>query len=978
MFRLLRISRKPLGIRWETVGCSGDRCHPAVTGLPFMEMNLNTSEGGPDMEPEPTGKQQPESQPKPSGPGPDLDEGADLQAAPLPAQKPELLLEQKPELGLASGQQAEPPGAAELQKSSSVRWDSPQRLSSTEVAQKHRCQTNCLEAPLSRAFRWLGWEVGSHPLVFLLVPILLTATLSTGFIYLPKDEEEDPEEQYTPIRSPAKAERRFVQQHFTTDDSFHFSVFRMASEIFFASIIVVSHSASLLEQEILSEVSKLDSAVQALNVTEEDGTQILFSQACAKNQGICVPSNPLLFAWQVNKKLDLKSITFPIYTLNGQPVSLAGTLGGTVLGNPMGTDRLLLEAKAMRLQYYLKSQEEENSEHSRRWLLHFLDEFSNIEESLALKMIRVVYFTSLSRQLEFEATSKTVIPLFYVAYFLIILFSIVSCYRCDCVRNKMCVAVFGVISTAFAVLSGFGLMLYIGVPFVTIIKNAPFLVLGVGVDDMFVMISGWQKTKLMNSIKHRMSRTYSKVAVSITITTVTNILAFYTGIMTSFRSIQYFCIYTGTTLFFCYLYNITCFGAVMALDGKREVACLRWLKKPDAANEKCSSLKRCCCLPFDSLPDEQEADIHPMNLFFRDYFGPFLTNNKTKFFVVLLYLLYLISSIWGCFKVQEGLDLRNLASDDSYITPYFDVEEDYFPRYGPKVMVIVTETFDYWDKDARQKLEQCLADFENNGYVEKTLTEFWLREYVKYMKDKKQDINNKNTFMNSISNFFVDFPHFKYDVNISSSHEIISSRAFIQTMDISTSTRKKKMLIQFRNLAKNCEIPLMVYNPAFIYFDQYTAIIENTVRNVIVASAAMFVVSLLLIPHPLCSLWVTFAIGSVIVGVTGFMAFWHVNLDSIAMINLVICIGFSFDFSAHISYAFVSSSKPSVNQKTIEALYMLGYPVLQSAVSTIIGVSVLSAAKAYIFRTFFKIMFLVMVFGAAHGLIFIPVFLTFL
>ena len=134
---------------------------------------------------------------------------------------------------------------------------------------------------------------------------------------------------------------------------------------------------------------------------------------------------------------------------------------------------------------------------------------------------------------------------------------------------------------------------------------------------------------------------------------------------------------------------------------------------------------------------------------------------------------------------------------------------------------------------------------------------------------------------------------------------------------------------------------------------------------------------MLLIPHPLCSLWVTFAIASVIVGVTGFMAFWNVNLDSISMINLVICIGFSFDFSAHISYAFVSSSEPSGNRKAIEALYLLGYPVLQSAVSTIIGVCVLSAAKAYIFRTFFKIMFLVMVFGAAHGLIFIPVFLTF-
>ena len=139
-------------------------------------------------------------------------------------------------------------------------------------------------------------------------------------------------------------------------------------------------------------------------------------------------------------------------------------------------------------------------------------------------------------------------------------------------------------------------------------------------------------------------------------------------------------------------------------------------------------------------------------------------------------------------------------------------------------------------------------------------------------------------------------------------------------------------------MTEKCEASLMVYNQAFMYFNQYSAILENTVQNVVVASTAMFMVSLWLIPHPLCSLWVTFAIASVIVVVMGFMAFWNVNLDCIAMINLVICIGFSFDFSGHISSAFVSSSEHSVNQKATEALYLLDYPVWQCAVSTIIRV----------------------------------------
>ncbi|XP_040122790.1 patched domain-containing protein 3-like [Oryx dammah] len=927
-------------------------------------MSLNPSKVAPEPEPEPEPEPDQEAGQRPGSeaqePGPESESRPPAGPGPEPEPPSAAGQDREPERGRAAGLSAEPPPP-------------PASRSETLRAPRPCCRTNCLEAPLSRAFQRLGGKVGAHPWIFLLLPVALTAVLGTGLMYLPRDGDEDLEEQYTPIGGPAKAERRFVQGHFTANDSLLFSVSRKSTDVPYASLLVVSSTETLLEPDILEEISKVDDAVQALTVTQDNGTQIPYSEVCAKSQGSCVPPNPLLFAWKRNRGLNLRAITFPIYSLAGQIVSLANILGGTVLG----PSQFLLQAKAMRLQYYLKTGGGEENERSKAWMIHFLAQVGSLEKSLALKKIQVVYFSSLSRKLEFEATSTTVVPLFHLAYLLIILFAIVSCYRCDCVRNKMWVAVFGVGSTALAVVSSFGLMLYVGVPFVLIVANSPFLILGVGVDDMFIMISGWQKTSLTDSISERMSDVYSKVAVSITITTVTNVLAFYTGVMSSFRSVQYFCVYTGTTLLFCYFYSITCFGACMALDGKREGVCLRWLKKPETPAQKCSSFKKSCCLPGSPLQDEWKDDVHPMNLFFRDYFGPLLTSTKSKIFVVLLYVSYIITSIHGCFRVEEGLDLRNLASDDSYITPYFNVEEEHFSTYGPRVMVVVTEVLDYWDKDARQKLEKCLADFENSEYVDENLTEFWLREYVNYMENLRQDIDDKTVFLSNIPTFLMDFPLFAYDINITSSQEIICSRAFIQTMGISSSTNKKLMLLQFRDMAEKCEVPLMVYNPAFIYFDQFSAIVENTVRNVIVASAAMFIVSLLLIPHPLCSLWVTFAIASVIVGVTGFMAFWNVNLDSISMINLVICIGFSFDFAAHISYAFVSSSEPSVNQKATEALYLLGYPVLQSAVSTIIGVSVLSAAKAYIFRTFFKIMFLVMVFGAAHGLIFIPVFLTF-
>ncbi|KAM9163523.1 LOW QUALITY PROTEIN: patched domain-containing protein 3-like [Pangshura tecta] len=588
----------------------------------------------------------------------------------------------------------------------------------------------------------------------------------------------------------------------------------------------------------------------------------------------------------------------------------------------------------------------------------------------------VAYFTSISRQEEFEGNTRKVIPLFSITYFLTITFSIISCLGVDCVRNKAWVAAFGVLSSGLAVLSSFGLLLFCGAPFDMTVASASFLILGNGVDDMSIMISCWQQTNPKNNIEKRMAETYAEAAVSITITTLTDVLAFYIGIMTSFQSVKSFCLYTGTAFIFCYIYNITFVGAVLALNGKKDESNRHWLifiKVKDTVQPHRSCLYNMCCVGGFSDKSSGGEDEHPMNKFFRKYYGPFLTKIWTKVFVVLLYGGFLATSIYGCTQMKEGIDLRNLASDDSYVIRYYDWEDEYFSEYGPRIMVTITENVPYWNLSIRNDIENCMESLENNSYVDKSLSESWLRMYENVARIGSLNIDTKAFFMGNLSELYKLFPEFEWDIDIHCK-EIAASRFFIQTVNVTTAVDEKNLLHQLRDLAKDCKIPLMVYHPAFIYYDQYI-VIANTIQNVGIATRVMLFISLLLIPNLLCSLWVTFAIASVVVGVAGFMTYLDVNLDSISMINLVICIGFSVDFSAHISYAFVSSEK-SKNEKTVDALYLLGYPMIQGALSTILGVIVLSAAQTYIFRTFFKFMFLVILFGAVHGLVFIPVFLT--
>ncbi|XP_078391130.1 patched domain-containing protein 3-like [Cetorhinus maximus] len=830
-----------------------------------------------------------------------------------------------------------------------------------------QCQTNCIEKHLCSAFRKLGYFVSKNAWWFFIIPLILSAGLGSGFYFLSINEANDIEEQFTPINGPAKSEREFIKKHFPTNE-LEFSGQRLYTEGSYASLIAVSKDDNILTNIAFQEIVSLDEKVKQFSLAYTRNVTVNYSSLCVQTAGSCFSNGILNF---INHSLVTRTkINYPI--MNETFIGLA--VGGVKLNQSYIT-----KAKAIRLDYYLREGNDEMKKRSLLWLKKFLQIFPN--ESKNQESITVSYFTSLSRQEEFEENSKRIIPLFSITYFLSITFSITSCMRFDCVRNKVWVAALGVISAGLAVLSGFGLLLFCGMKFAINTANAPFLILGIGVDDMFIMLASWQKTNVKGEVEDRLAETYAEAAVSITITTVTDVLAFYIGIWTPFRSVQSFCVYTGTTVLFCFIYNITFFGAVLGLNGRREASNRHWLtfRKVKSDHEpgesKCYTM---CCVGGAYDEGTGAESEHPVYLFFKKYYGPFLTNRWTKAIVVLLYVGYLAGSIYGCLNIEEGIDLRNLAFDDSYVIKFYDDQSDFFSKYGPRVMVSVTESMEYWNSTIQDEIEICMDRLENNSYVDRNLSESWLRAYIDISKRMQIDIKEKNTFLDKLPQLFQLVPLFKQDIEFSVSNQrIIASRFFIQTINVNNSVAEKNLLIELRKLAQECKIPLLVYHPAFIYFDQYLVIVSNTIQNVAVAAGAMLFVSLLLIPNPICSLWVTFATASVLVGVAGFMTFWNVNLDSISMINLVVCIGFSVDFSAHISYAFVSSTKESANERSIDALYTLGYPIIQGAVSTILGVVVLAAAESYIFRTFFKIMFLVITFGAVHGLIFLPLFLTF-
>lgn len=90
---------------------------------------------------------------------------------------------------------------------------------------------------------------------------------------------------------------------------------------------------------------------------------------------------------------------------------------------------------------------------------------------------------------------------------------------------------------------------------------------GIGIDDTFVMLAAWRRTSMKLSVPERMGLMLSDAAVSITITSVTDMVSFWIGIFSPFPSVRIFCTYSGFAVCFIFVWHITFFAGCMAVSG---------------------------------------------------------------------------------------------------------------------------------------------------------------------------------------------------------------------------------------------------------------------------------------------------------------------------------------------------------------------------------------------------------------------------
>ena len=342
--------------------------------------------------------------------------------------------------------------------------------------------------------------------------------------------------------------------------------------------------------------------------------------------------------------------------------------------------------------------------------------------------------------------------------------------------------------------------------------------------------------------------------------------------------------------------------------------------------------------------------------------------------IIVLFLGYLSAAIYGIIHLKQGLILQNLVLESSYYHRFLTLSDEYFPTSIP-VGFVVNQKQDYAENDGTLFLN-LLKKARNDARIDSSFERCWLKSYKSsavYNSAASQD------FVSNLHKFLANSPDFHADVVFDGTKtDIIASRCFVISKANNDQYNSAEVMKGMRDLADDSSLPVFAYHSSFVAFEQFIAVLPATLWMVGCAVAVMTVVTFLFLPHILMVFLVVLTIIMILVGIFGFMHFWKLTLSSITMIHLVMSVGFSVDFSAHVCAAYLISDSITREERARDAIRHAAGPVLNGATSTFLGIIVLAGSTSFIFQSFFKIMFLVIFFGLLHAVFFLPAVLSLL
>lgn len=411
-----------------------------------------------------------------------------------------------------------------------------------------------------------------------------------------------------------------------------------------------------------------------------------------------------------------------------------------------------------------------------------------------------------------------------------------------------------------------------------------------------------------------------------------------------------------------------CLNEKRTLQRRHFLCCMIVDENKDMSN---SGLRRYFCAGFiPKKREELESDLekYPKQFIIRVVFKHYLA----KIFIFVLFIAYLGFSVFGTVRLQQGLLLYNLVSEESHFHKYSLSDEQFF-KTEPVITLSINGEYNYSSQNIQTIIKDILTTAKNDKDIDEQFEISWLESYK---NSTYYDINSSKHFLNGLRNYTRDLSEFSNDIVFNGDFScIMSARFYIKSKDLKSTKAQGLLMSRLRKLSSNSYLSCFFYSPAFIFYEQYVEIWPSTFQTVGTALGVMIVVTVIFMPSPLMVFIVFVTLISILLGIFGFMYFWGLTLSSITMIHLVMSVGFSVDFSVHICHAFLAVRSEKQAAALPSALNKVGGPIINAALSSILGIAMLGFSKSYIFQSFGKVMFLVIGFGLFHAIFVLPVIL---
>ncbi|XP_052816274.1 patched domain-containing protein 3-like isoform X3 [Mya arenaria] len=738
-----------------------------------------------------------------------------------------------------------------------------------------------VENAIGEAFHRYGRLIFRHPVKIIVMILILNGALGAGMIKL--KEDIDVSRVYTPMNSQATKDEEFIIALFPDQSGTEFYSYQTVNQPRYATVYVRAVDGNVVSQ---SNFYKLKTIVDIVNGTVGE---VPFDQTCARRSGACVIDGAVLLTSHFSAFAAANNVSYPYFNdENGIPTDIA-----PLLGEANVRDKILQEAKYLKLQFYLRSESSYDIEKIQAWQDKFIENMENFRSS----DLEIAYAHTDSLGNELNANIGGDIALFSATFTLMITYACVATFAAsnDCVANRMMLGFAGVIAAGLGIVASFGLVSASGMSFVSIVGNSPFLILGIGVDDMFILLSGLVTAGFSDSSEQRFGTMMRHSGVAITITSLTNIIAFGCGASSSFKSVRNFCVYTGVAVIFCYINQASFFSAWIALNEKRieqrkhvVLCCNSAMSKTQYKQKRASKMTIFCCA--GQKPSE-EKDIDSFLERFPKWVLPKIVKPLAmKIIILFAFAAYLGVAIWGVINLKQGLVISDLVSKESYFYKFNKWEEDYFSEHIP-IMFVVDNKVTYSSAEVQNEIQNLLNAASSSEFMTNT-TISWLDAYTSsiFYND-----TNEASFIVGINSFLADpiYSRFEHDIKISKDNQtIVASRFYVFTITIADSQDSGKMMTDMRKIANDeKKLSVTAFSPSFIFYEQYVQILPQTLQTLGMSLGAVFLVTLFFMPHPLLLFYILVTIVMIITGIVGFMHHWGLTLSSITMIHLIMSVG---------------------------------------------------------------------------------------